>query len=118
MPGTFPTSPGFSKISRRTRHYNLSSEAINGRTQVRNLGAVRREYTLTFPPMKPATFEPIFDFIELQQGKFGTFSISLPDPSSPGNDFTMTARLNSDVQEYEHDVGDFISYEIDIIEVL
>lgn len=118
MAGVFPSAPGFTEVRTRSQHFGFFSESINGRTQSRSLGASRREFTLVFPPMKKATFQPVHDFIESQQGHFGTFSITLPDPSNAGTDFTITARLANDVQEFSYGLGQFYTYEVDIIEVV
>jgi hypothetical protein len=118
MSGTFPASPGFTEIRTRLKHYNLSSESVNGRIQVRSLGSTRREFTLKFPPMTKAEFEPIHEFIDSQEGTLGTFSITLPDPDSPAYAFTITARLANDVQEFSLGVDNLYEFEVDIIEVV
>lgn len=118
MAGTFPSTPGFKSVSGEKRYYNLSSESLNGRVQVRSLGATRREYTLEFPPMTRAQFSPIYAFIDSQEGSLGTFQITLPDPANPTVDVTITARLTGDVQSYDYGVDNLVSYELDIIEVV
>lgn len=118
MPGTFPTSPGFTNVRTNLKHYQLSSESINGRIQVRSLNSSRREFTLSFPPMTKAEFEPIYEFISLQEGMLGTFSIALPDPATPGSTETITCRLKSDVQEFDIGVNSLYEFEVDIVEVI
>jgi len=118
MAGVFPTNVGFQEVTFKKRRYDLFSESINGRTQVRSLGAVRRELTITFPPMTRAQFKPVYDFIESQGGRVGTFTISVPDPTSENNNITLTVRLANDLQEYPLGVGLFYRYEVDLIEVL
>lgn len=117
MSGTFPTSPGFKAIRTRMKHFNVSSESVNGRRQVRNLGARKRFWTLVFPPMTKAEFEPVFEFIDSQDGPYGTFSITLVDPSAPSTPETVTARLVDDIQEFEIDNASLYSFEVDIEEV-
>ena len=45
MSGTYPLSPYFESVKYKKRHYNLMSESLNGRTQVRSLSSSRREFT-------------------------------------------------------------------------
>jgi hypothetical protein len=118
MAGTFPTSPGFTQVRTRLKHYQLSSESINGRIQVRSLNSSRREFTISFPPMTKAEFEPIYEFIDAQQGMLETFSIAIPDPTTPGSNETITVRLMNDVQEFSISVGDFYELEVDLVEVV
>lgn len=118
MSGTFPTSPGFTEVRTRLKHYNLSSESVNGRVQVRSLSSTRRDFTLRFPPMTKTEFDPIYAFIDSQEGMLGTFSITLPDPDNPASTFTITARLANDVQEFSLGVDNLYEFEVDIIEVV
>jgi hypothetical protein len=116
--GSLPTSPGFASVTTRSKHYNMFSESLNGRIQVRSLASSRREFTLVFPPMTKAEFEPIYEFIDSQDGMLDTFTVDIPDPTTPGSNETVTVRLASDVQEFG--VGnDFLyDFEIDVIEVI
>ena len=118
MAGTFPTNVGFTDVSFKTRRYELFSESINGRTQVRSLGANRRELTVTLAPMTRAQFKPVYDFIESQNGRAGVFSISVPDPTHATNNITLSVRLANEVQEYPIGVDSLYNYEVDLIEVL
>lgn len=118
MAGTFPTDPGFVSVRTRMRHFNVSTETVNGRRQVRNLGVRKRTWTLMFPPMTKAEFEPVFEFIDAQDGPYGTFSITLPDPSDPTTPETVTARVVDDIQEFEIDNASLYSFEVDIEEVV
>jgi hypothetical protein len=115
MAGTFPTEPGYRNVQTNVRHYNLMSESINGRVQVRSLGASRREFVVQFPPMTKAEFEPIYDFLLLQQGMLETFSISIPNPTETGYE-TVTVRLANDVQEFSVGVDSLYEFEVDLIE--
>ena len=116
MAGTFPTSPGFRNVQTSWRHYNLMSESVNGRIQVRSLGSSRREFTLEFPPMTKAEFEPIYDFILLQQGMLETFDIAIPNPTEASGTETVTVRLANDVQEFAIGVDSLYEFEVDLIE--
>jgi hypothetical protein len=116
--GSLPTSPGFSSINTRVKHYNMFSESLNGRIQVRSLASSRREFTLVFPPMNKSEFEPIYEFIDSQNGMLDTFTIDIPDPTTPGNNETVTVRLASDVQEFGIGNDFLYSFEIDVIEVI
>jgi len=115
MSGTFPTEPGFTNVETRIRHYQLSSESLNGRIQVRSLGASRREFTVAFPPMTRLEFKPIEDFIEAQDGMLETFQIALP---TPDGDETVTVRLANDAQEFSAGVDGLYEFEVDLIEEL
>lgn len=118
MSGTYPLNPYFESVKYSKRHYNLMSESLNGRTQVRSLSSSRREFTLVYPPLTRSEMDTVFNFIDSQEGPLGTFSISLPDPDSPSSTYTLTARLANDVQEFSLNVDNLYRYEVDIIEVL
>jgi hypothetical protein len=118
MAGTFPTSPGFRRVRTKLKHYQLASESINGRIQVRSLNSSRREFTVEFPPMTKAEFEPVYEFIAAQQGMLETFSIAIPDPTTPGSNETVTVRLANDVQEFSIGIDSLYSFEIDLVEVI
>ena len=111
----FPSSPGFTSVSTRVVHYNLRSESINGRLQVRSLNSSRREFTLTFPPMTRTEFDPIHDFINAKEGSFTTFTIDIPDPDQAAYE-TVTCRFASDVQEFNVRVDGLYEFEVDLIE--
>lgn len=122
MAGTFPTSPGFRSVRTKLKHYQLASESINGRIQVRSLNSSRREFTVEFPPMTKAQFEPVYEFIAAQQGMLETFEIDIPDPTLdpaiPGDNETVTVRLANDVQEFSIGIDNLYSFEIDLVEVI
>ena len=118
MAGTFPITPGFRRIQTKVRRYQLSSESINGRVQVRSLNSKRREFTVEFPPMTKTEFEPIFEFIENQDGMLETFQIAIPDPTLPGLSETVTVRLMNEVQEFSIGIDNLYSFEIDLVEVI
>lgn len=115
MSGTFPTEPGYTDVQTSLKHYQLSSESLNGRIQVRSIGASRRNFTVTFPPMTRLEFKPIEDFIEAQVGMLETFQIALPTPD--GSE-TVTVRLANDVQEFSVGVDNLYQFEVEMVEVL
>ena len=118
MAGTFPTSVGYTNVSISKKHYDVMSESVNGRTQVRSLNASRRELTVTFPPMTRAQFQPIYAFVDSQNGRLGTFQITVPDPNHASNNMTLTVRLANDIQDYPIGVDSLYNYEVDLIEVV
>lgn len=79
MSGTYPTSPGFTSIGFSTKHFNLSSESISGRIQVRKIGGSRFEFSVSYPPMTASEFQPVMTFIASQEGMADSFQITLPD---------------------------------------
>ena len=111
----FPSTPGFTSVDTRIRHYHLTSESINGRRQVRSLGSTRREFSLNFPPMTRAEFDPIHDFINTKQGPFTAFTIDLPDPDQESFE-TITCRFDGNVQEFAVGVDGLYEFEVDLIE--
>lgn len=94
MSGTFPSSPGFRAINMRARNFNLSSESVSGRQQVRSLGGHRWAFTVVLPPMRRATFAPIDAFISNQDGMLGTFQIVLPEYSTTSGTASGSAASN------------------------
>ena len=82
MSGTYPTTPVFNGVGFNSRHYNLSSETISGRTQVRNIGGQRWEFSASYPPLTRSQFAPVNAFIMGQRGMAETFTIVLPEISS------------------------------------
>ena len=82
MSGTYPTSPVFTSANFRSEFFNLSSQTISGRTQVRNIGGQRFAFSAAYPPMTRAEFAPVMGFIMAQRGMAETFTIVLPEVSS------------------------------------
>jgi len=114
----FPTTPAFASAKERKKHYQLVSESINGRMQVRSIGASRRMWTLSWPPMTRAEFDTIYTYLDTLQGQLNTFDISLPDPKNPSVNQTVTCRLANEIQEYEIGVDNLVQFELEIVEVL
>jgi len=82
MSGTYPSTPIFQSIGFRSQHYNLSSESVSGRTQVRNIGGQRFEFSASYSSLKRSEFAPVHAFIMSQRGMAETFTIVLPEISS------------------------------------
>lgn len=82
MSGTYPTTPVFNFVNFRSEFFNLSSETISGRIQVRNIGGQRFGFSAAYPPLTRAEFSPVLGFIMAQRGMAETFTIVLPELSS------------------------------------
>ena len=94
MSGTYPTTPIFSTIGFRSVNYNLSSQSISGRTQVRNIGGQRFEFSAQYTRMTRSEFAPILVFTMAQRGSVETFTIVLPQISSKSGDASGTILVN------------------------
>ena len=82
MSGTYPTSPVFNSVNFTSEFFNLSSQTISGRTQVRNIGGQRFTFTASYPAMTRSEFSPVQGFLMAQRGMAETFTIVLPEVSS------------------------------------
>jgi len=114
----FPSTPRFKSANEKRKHYQLVSESINGKIQVRSLGASRRSWRLKWPPMTRTEFDTVYTFLQTLNGQENTFTINVPDPLVPGSDETVTCRLAGELQEYSIGVSSFVEFELDIVEVL
>lgn len=122
----FPASPAPASVAMKKNFYNVRSESVNGRVQVRSLGASRREWTLKYPPMTKAEFANVYAFIDAKAGGLNSFTMYVPDPTSTDPfDFStgsgcveVTVRQSNDLQEYDVNTGSFYRFELDVIEVL
>jgi hypothetical protein len=94
MSGTYPTTPIFSTIGFKSVNYNLSSQSISGRTQVRNIGGQRFEFSAQYTRMTRSEFAPILIFTMAQRGSAETFTIVLPQISSKSGDASGTILVN------------------------
>ena len=90
MSGTYPTSPVFTSMNFRSEFFNLSSQTISGRMQVRNIGGQRFGFSAVYPPMKRSEFAPVIGFVMAQRGMAETFSIVLPEISSANGTISGT----------------------------
>jgi len=108
----------YASATGRVRRYQVYSEAINGRVQVRNVGGQRLEWTLSFPPMTRDEFRQVWQQVDGADGMQGTFTLSLPDPLDPGEFNTYTVRIMGPVQEYELRSDGLVDFEIDVVQVI
>lgn len=76
MSGALPTTPKFSALSFRTKNFNLKTESVSGRVQVRSIGGQRFEFTAVYPPMSRSDFAPVFAFIMKQRGMADNFTVT------------------------------------------
>ena len=94
MSGTYPTTPVFSALNFTSQYFNLSSQTISGRIQVRNIGGQRFSFTASYPPMTRTEFQPVIAFIMKQRGMAETFTIVLPEISDASGDVSGTMLAN------------------------
>lgn len=94
MSGTYPASPIFKSVGFKSRHYNLSSETISGRTQVRNIGGQRWEFSAAYSRLSRSEFAPVLAFIMSQRGMAEVFQIVLPEISYKSGNASGTPRVN------------------------
>jgi len=95
MSGTYPTTPVFSAVNLQSEYFNLASQTISGRMQVRNIGGQRFSFSASYPPMTRAEFQPVMAFIMKQRGMAETFTIVLPEVSSVSGSATGTMAANA-----------------------
>tara|TARA_R110000737_G_scaffold81564_1_gene113905 strand:+ start:127 stop:705 length:579 start_codon:yes stop_codon:yes gene_type:complete len=94
MSGTYPASPIFASVGFKSVYYNLSSQSLSGRTQVRNIGGQRFEFSASYSRLLRSEFAPVLAFVMSQRGMAETFSIVLPEISSTSGTATGTVRTN------------------------
>lgn len=92
MSGTYPADPVFNGVNFNSVHYNLSSTSVSGRTQVRNIGGQRFEFSATYPALTRAEFAPVMAFIMAQRGMAETFTIVLPEISTKSGNASGTVQ--------------------------
>jgi hypothetical protein len=94
MSGTYPTTPVFNAVNFTSQYFNLSSETISGRIQVRNIGGQRFSFSANYPPMTRSEFQPVSAFIIKQRGMAETFTIVLPEISEASGTASGTLAAN------------------------
>ena len=94
MSGTYPASPIFASVGFKSVYYNLSSQSLSGRTQVRNIGGQRFEFSASYSRLLRSEFTPVLAFVMSQRGMAETFSIVLPEISSTSGTASGTVRTN------------------------
>jgi len=92
MSGTYPSSPIFASVGFKSVYYNLSSQSLSGRTQVRNVGGQRFEFSASYSRLLRSDFAPVLAFVMSQRGSAETFSIVLPEISSTSGTATGTVQ--------------------------
>lgn len=97
MSGTYPATPEASAIEITSLKFNLMSESLSGRRQVRGIGSQRWSITASYNPMTRAEFMPVFSFIVAQDGQFETFQFVPPIVGSTGGTATGTVTTNTSV---------------------
>lgn len=95
MSGTYPSTPVFSSVNFTSEYFNLSSQTISGRMQVRNIGGQRFRFSAAYPPMSRSEFAPVNAFIMSQRGMAETFTIVLPEVSTKAGTATGTLSANA-----------------------
>ena len=94
MSGQYPTTPVFESVNFTSKFYNLSSTSLSGRTQVRNIGGQRWEFSAKYSRLSVEEFAPIMAFLMLQKGSNETFTIILPQISHKKGASTGTVKAN------------------------
>ena len=94
MSGTYPALPIFASVGFKSVYYNLSSQSLSGRTQVRNIGGQRFEFSASYSRLLRSEFTPVLAFVMSQRGMAETFSIVLPEISSTSGTASGTVRTN------------------------
>lgn len=94
MSGTYPSTPEFQAINVSSKHNNVFSETVSGRTQVRSVGGQRFMFSAKYNPMTRSEFNPVFAFVTSQQGRLGSFVIVPPVIGSTTGTATGTASVN------------------------
>ena len=83
MSGTFPTSPAPAAVTIRSLQPTLVSVAHSLQRQARSRGGQRWGFKLAWPNMRRADFAPLLAFALAQRGQFETFTLALPNLSTP-----------------------------------
>ena len=94
MSGTYPALPIFASVGFKSVYYNLSSQSLSGRTQVRNIGGQRFEFSASYSRLLRSEFTPVLAFVMSQRGMAETFSIVLPEISNTSGTASGTVRTN------------------------
>ena len=109
---------GYESVSYTRKYYQVVSESINGKVQVRNIGAARWEWDINFPPMTADEFQPLLTFLLAKEGMKNAFQMSLPNPELANTYQTYDVRLADMEQEFDIGVDSLAAMSIKVIEVL
>lgn len=94
MSGTYPTSPGFTNVDFKEKHFQQRTESLSGSIKIHKLAGSRFEFTVTYPPMTRAEFRPVLGFLAGQRGMESTFTIVLPNISYKTSNVTGSPLVN------------------------
>lgn len=83
MSGTLPSTPGFKRVTLRSKQPSAATTAESGRRISRLFGGHLWEFSVTYPPMLRSEFDPVMAFMMLQQGVFESFQVVLPNYATP-----------------------------------
>jgi len=92
---SYPTEPKFIAINFASREYQLASESITGRTQIRSLNSQRWEFSASYTNIKSEDFLPVSSFVMAQRGRATPFTIVLPTISDPKGTIAGTMQTNA-----------------------
>ncbi len=93
MSGTYPATPVFNSASLGSISPSLVSHAANMRRQARKFGGHAWTFRASYPPMTRAVFAPVMAFVMAQRGEFESFTIVLPELSTPQGDVSGSSPL-------------------------
>lgn len=93
MSGVYPTTPSFRVARFRSISPTLISRTVNMRRQARKIGGQAWTFSAKYPVMTREDFAPVMAFIVAQEGEFGTFTMVLPEFSTPRGDISGSTPL-------------------------
>lgn len=95
MSGVYPVSPIPSSITLGSTWGTLLDMTQSGRRNVRQLGAHKWTFNLSYPPsLSRDQFMPIMGFLMAQQGRFESFTFVSEDLKTPRGDAAGTPLVN------------------------
>jgi hypothetical protein len=98
MSGTFPQSPGPTRLTVRSVQPLLVSVAHSLKRQVRSRGGQRWGFTVEFPPMLRDQLAPVLAFVLAQRGGYETFTFYHPLDTTPRGSWSGTPLVNGGSQ--------------------
>ena len=105
---TFPTTPQFNSRPITSNISYTQSTAVNLKEQTRSLGGQRWEVALSYPPMRPETFAPIWAYL-LSKQNGESFAITLPKLSKQFSTATGTVTIDGNYAAGSSTVGVSVS---------
>lgn len=91
---SYPESPVFQAVSFESVNPTLISEAVNGRTQTRQIAGQRWAFSAKYPPMARSDFMPVYAFLMKQRGQLNTFTVTIPIIEDARGTASGTLRAN------------------------